>query len=131
MREEVFFFEINSETEKLLSSLAHTLFIRGTRLSSLSLSLSLSVASFSRAEKRALSSSPRTHGCTLTATAMEPPEYGSDDLEARGLHSALATVCALEQRLRSAIQASVPISRSLELDPDDADREREALLSTR
>ena len=64
---------------------------------------------------------------------MEPPEYGPDDvdLEARGLQSALATVCALEQRLRSAIQASVPISRSLELDPDDADREREALLSTR
>ena len=63
---------------------------------------------------------------------MEPPEYGSEEcLEACGLQSALATVCALEQRLRSAIQASVPISRSLELDADDADREREALLSTR
>lgn len=78
---------------------------------------------------------------------MEPPEYGSEggsggqaasaaepvdlDLEAKGLDAALATVCALEARLRSAVQASVPISRSLELDPNAADREREALLSAR
>ena len=96
----------------------------------LSLSLSFSLLLFP-SRQGALSHAHTNHPSPAPSPAMEPPEYGSDDLEARGLHSALATVCALEQRLRSAIQASVPISRSLELDPDDADREREALLSTR
>lgn len=62
---------------------------------------------------------------------MEPPEYAAADAETRGLHAALTRACALEARLRSAVQASHPISSSLELDPSSADREREALLATR
>ena len=62
---------------------------------------------------------------------MEPPEYATAaDAETRGLHAALTRACALEARLRSAVQASHPISSSLELDPSSADREREALLAT-
>ena len=67
-----------------------------------------------------------------THSPMEPPEYATAaDAETRGLHAALTRACALEARLRSAVQASHPISSSLELDPSSADREREALLATR
>lgn len=48
-----------------------------------------------------------------------------------GVHVALEKICALEARLRSAIQTMQPISTSLTFGSNTADRERQALLAVR
>eukprot|EP00884_Botryococcus_braunii_P022418 jgi/Botrbrau1/8860/Bobra.50_2s0017.1 len=48
-----------------------------------------------------------------------------------GVHVALEKICALEARLRSAIQTMQPISTSLSLGSGTAERERQALLTVR
>lgn len=48
-----------------------------------------------------------------------------------GVHVALERICALEARLRSAIQTMQPISTSLSFGSKTADRERQALLTVR
>ena len=50
------------------------------------------------------------------------------DAEAAGVSTALDRTCALEARLRTAIQATHPLADSLERNPAAAEREREALL---
>ena len=51
------------------------------------------------------------------------------DAEAVGVGMALEKTCALEARLRTAIQGTHPLADSLDQDPVAADREREALLN--
>ena len=50
------------------------------------------------------------------------------DAETAGVSTALDRTCALEARLRTAIQATHPLADSLERNPAAAEREREALL---
>ena len=50
------------------------------------------------------------------------------DAETAGVSTALDRTCALEARLRSAIQATHPLADSLDRNPAAAEREREALL---
>ena len=50
------------------------------------------------------------------------------DAEAAGVSTALDRTCALEARLRTAIQATHPLADSLDRNPAAAEREREALL---
>ncbi|KAK9843291.1 hypothetical protein WJX74_009912 [Apatococcus lobatus] len=53
------------------------------------------------------------------------------DIDAAGVTTALERICALESRLRQAIQATHPLSSSFDKDFVAADREREALLVVR
>ncbi|KAK9863855.1 hypothetical protein WJX84_010823 [Apatococcus fuscideae] len=53
------------------------------------------------------------------------------DIDAAGVATALERICALESRLRQAIQATHPLSSSFDKDFVAADREREALLLVR
>ena len=48
-----------------------------------------------------------------------------------GVATALGRICALEAKLRQAIQHTHLLSSSFESDPAAADREREALLAIR
>lgn len=48
-----------------------------------------------------------------------------------GVHVALERICALEARLRAAIQTMQPLSTSLTFGSNTADRERQALLAVR
>lgn len=52
-----------------------------------------------------------------------------DECDETGVTAALEKICALESRLRQAIQNSHPLSTSFGSDPVAADRERDALLS--
>jgi hypothetical protein len=49
--------------------------------------------------------------------------------EALGVSTALERICALEGRLRQAIQDTHPLNSTFDRDPGAADREREALLA--
>jgi single-stranded DNA-specific DHH superfamily exonuclease len=51
--------------------------------------------------------------------------------KAAGVQIALEKICALEARLRGAIQTMQPLSTSLSIDPKAAERERQGLFAVR